>query len=133
MKKAILSLLITSISSFAYGEPIYLSCKVIDDEGAARTYTVSLDKDTRKITHTSTMEGGRAHNVEGFFSPETISYKYSVSRGLSLRMMQTNTYSINRADLSVVNERRLEIFKTNQSHVDIRTGTCEIIKVKGKI
>ena len=130
MKKAILSLLITSISSFAYGEPIYLSCKVIDDEGAARTYTVSLDKDTRKITHTSTMEGGRAHNVEGFFSPETISYKYSVS---SSWMMRTNTYSINRADLSVVNERRLEIFKTNQSHVDIRTGTCEIIKVKGKI
>ena len=131
MKKAILSLLITSISSFAYGEPIYLSCKVIDDEGAARTYTVSLDKDTRKITHTSTMEGGRAHNVEGFFSPETISYKYSVS--ITGWMMQTNTYSINRADLSVVNERRLEIFKTNQSHVDIRTGTCEIIKVKGKI
>jgi len=132
MKTALLAILIASISTFAYGEVIYLSCKVIDKEGDANPFTVSIDKNTKKITHTR--DHGYMFNADGFFSPDKISYKESkASNGL----VYTDKFSINRADLSVINEFRIEVDHptiTMDPKITIKKGTCEIMKVKkGKI
>ena len=113
----------------AIAAPVFLDCEITNEEGEKKVFSVSLDADNGKVTHTH--DNGGAFKTEGFFATNTITYQ-KIDLTKSLRV--TLKYEINRTDLSVIESftlaaRNKEILKIQPPTTTLSTGTCKISEV----
>lgn len=114
--------IVISLSTLALAQTVYVTCTTYNKATGNRIgeFTVTIDESTRKITHK--YEDGSTFNTEGFFSVNTISYKFrrfpQVSSG------EFWQYEINRVNLDVEVTIRNPNLPTMSS-----SGSCEIIDV----
>jgi hypothetical protein len=117
-------------SSSLLAESKYLECYT-EYGGDRSDFTVKIDEDSGKITHT---DGLGAYNTEGFFGPNEIRYKYVEQMVPSI--VAVNSYEIDRTTLDIVGYSTVE-------HTDLRfggkadpigplVGKCEIVEVKDR-
>jgi hypothetical protein len=129
MKSKLLTVVLVLTSTHSNAKPIYLDC----GETPNGKYSIKIDEDTGKITQTI---GDNAINANGFFSPDTISYKEPIptSVGLSEFVEDFATKTIDRETLILQSGTRfktLDGWKT--SHQEPVQCKIEKIKKKNKI
>ena len=98
-----LTLLAVMATNVVMADPVYLNCD-ITEEGKNKSFTVKLDEDSGKISHTNS--SGSGFNTEGFFSPNEITYQnIIVTQGIKI----TYKYVIDRTTLVVNKHFRAEV------------------------
>jgi hypothetical protein len=134
MKKLILASILLINSSVVAAAPIYLSCVIPPSQKGdiAYKFSVTLDEQTRKITH-SDEHSGNIFNVEGFFRPAKISYKtvrnteFKVGSRTSIQT-STSNYEIDRTNLSVNFKFRSEVIDSPAEPGTMESsGKCRVI------
>ncbi len=131
MKPASLAILLIFISKFAYAEPVYIDCYQTSDGGDTTEFSLKIDEDNNKITHTSGL--GFAFNTDGFFTADKITYqKIDMIRELKL----TQAWKINRIDMSVQFKIITESVKFPEEMppeiLSKATGACSIVTLDEK-
>jgi hypothetical protein len=134
--------LIFFVPTITLAAPVYVKCvmssvaasdlgKSFDEvTGSKNEFSVKLDENSGKITHTFTSKAltDLAHfNSEGFFSASTISYKYTFR--IYERMVLTEAYEIDRTNFNV----KMNSYVTT-SGIDMpvlrKEGICEVEEIK---
>jgi hypothetical protein len=141
--------LILFIPTITLAEPVYVKCvmsttaasdlgKIFDEStGSKNEFSVKLDEDSGKITHTITSKAltdFTRFNCEGFFSASTISYAYNFTILEEIeKNVLTESYEIDRSNLNV----KMISYLTGTMNGFIgdievmrKEGTCEVEEVK---
>lgn len=116
-------------SAGAHAAPVFLECEIHDENNNSRTFSITLDEQTTKITHA--VKGGNTFNTEGFFTASTISYQ-QVSITSGIRM--TSIFEINRTTLAFTHTftgepADAQIAAQLPGFTDITVGVCELVEV----
>ena len=101
----------------AFAAPVYLECDLTNDEGGKSNAQITIDEDTRKITHTDFI--GRAFNTEGFFTSNTVSYQKSEINDVSRTV---NSYDIDRTTLEYEHN-----FRMDAADEEIRVSSPDLV------
>jgi hypothetical protein len=124
MKSIVLGSVLLLTSTSAVAEPIYLACTASSEKETIE-FSITLDEQTRKITHTN--GGGDAFNTEGFFTPSEINYQAIKSNSL---ITETKQYRIDRTTLAVVYTITAEVtdpsFNPHGFNI-IYKGQCDVV------
>ena len=116
-------------SNIAKAEPIYLDCFTKFENDPEKKFSVKLDEETGKITHTGS---NSAFNADGFYGPNKISYQNISSVGSGILMIRKLV--INRTTLMI--EETFTV-KSTRSNIDSKsippaTGFCSVIEVSDR-
>ena len=114
---ALLTLALVSLPSYA--KPVYLSCSTTYETDAPRAFSVTIDEETGKVTHR--FSNGLAFNADGFFSANEVSYK----KVDCSKTCMTQTFTINRVDLTVVSSMVISARNVGESPPITTSGTCQ--------
>ena len=115
------------LPTLGHAEPVYLDCV----RSGGEHFFVKVDESSGKITHTE-VNTQNSYNVEGFFAPNMISYKFTWGEVL----ISYQKYQINRTTLQFGSSLQLTFARKyrNNSHSGsepiIGKGQCEIRKVE---
>ena len=127
MKRLATTIILVMMSSSVYAKPVYLQCNLSSGTEASK-FTVKLDEDTGKATHT--YSNGTAYNAIGFYSPTTISYKVIHDLGVATLSI---TYEIDRTTLKFT---ATDVTTMSNSYkpmdTEVKKGSCDILNIKDR-
>ncbi|WP_339879045.1 hypothetical protein [Pseudidiomarina gelatinasegens] len=130
MHKIIIGLSLALFSVVATAEPVYLDCELFNSESEKSVFSVKLDEDNGKVTHSTA--NGYGLNAEGFFKVDEISYQQiSVFSGIKM----TQRWTISRIDLSaskVTEMVSIEFPDKIKPEILTMEGACKMVKVKSR-
>jgi len=130
----ITSIVIFSLFSpvVALAAPVYLDCKFPNKKEDIK-FSVKLDESSGKITHT--WSDGAAFNSDGFFAPNSITYKdVVIAEDIKINMQ----YEINRKTLVVKRKSIIEALNPDYaslippSNNEEEKGICEVLDVSDR-
>jgi hypothetical protein len=104
----------------AYAKPVYLTCSTTYRGDAERTFSVTVDEETGKVTHQ--FSNGSTFNADGLFTSTEVSYK-SVHCGSTC---MTQQFTVNRVDLSVKTSIVISARNVGESAPIISNGQCTL-------
>lgn len=116
--------------SLVIAAPVYLNCQTVY-QGEQKDFSVKLDEETGKISHTGS-DG--SYNAEGFYGPNEIRYQYLVPAGGGAVVVYS--YEIDRSSLAIT--ETVTVKNTNPRYqiepksLDPSPGICDIVDVKDR-
>lgn len=129
LKFIAISTLLFSANSLA--KPVYLECEVKTDK-EKQSFTVKVDEDSGKVTHTFSHLNQYAFKAEAFFTADKISYsKVNESHGVKI----VRNFEISRINLSVVETSQISStqFPDKLPVENLSSkGSCNVIEVQGR-
>ncbi len=118
--KSVVGVMAALLVGHVVAKPVHLSCSTVFEGDPPKEFSVTLDEETGKVTHT--FKNGAAFNADGFFTATEVSYKSSKCSSVCI----TQQFSINRVDLSVTSQTIVSARGVGDAAPVTAKGTCAL-------
>jgi hypothetical protein len=125
MRKLLIAVAVFLVSLEAIAAPVYLDC-TLDDPEQPRRFSVKLDEESTKVTHTSA--DGSAFNADGFFAADKVSWQRVSVAQITIVYL----YEVNRSTLATSETFSLAPTDPKYAHLAkppiVTTGACALVE-----
>jgi hypothetical protein len=118
--KRLAGLTLALLSFSVSAKPVYLTCTTTYQNDPPRTFSVTIDEETGKITQQFLT--GYSFNADGFFTATEVSYKKVDCSAICM----TQEFTINRVDLTIRTSMIMSATNVGNSAPITSTGTCKL-------